>query len=154
MWWESFGAKCPLLQQLAIRILSQPCNASGCEHNWSLFEPRKRNRLMKERLDKLVFVNYNLSLLNRRIERSDGDPIDLDTIDQTNEWINSMDDWQNDILEGDGLERLEREVEKHSAFETESQDQPVSPSAPATSKAYGTRAATKDKGRGKKRADP
>lgn len=87
MRWESFGSKCPLLQQLAIRILTQPRTASGCERNWSVFEQihtRKRNRLLKERLDKLVFVNYNLRLRNKRIEGIDGDPIDLDNFDHPN----------------------------------------------------------------------
>lgn len=165
MWWESFGSKCPLLQQLAICILTQPCSASGCERNWSVFEEihtRKHNRLLKERLDKLVFVNYNLRLHNKMIEGTDEDPIDLDNIDNPNEWINSMGDWQNwqnDILEGDGLECLESlmkdelvavEATKEGKIETESQEQLVSPSAPTTSRPYATRAASKDKVRGKK----
>ncbi|XP_057826884.2 uncharacterized protein LOC131038460 [Cryptomeria japonica] len=33
LWWEDYGATTPNLQKLAIRILSQPCSASGCERN-------------------------------------------------------------------------------------------------------------------------
>lgn len=52
-----------------------------------------------------MFVNYNLRLHNKRIEGIDGDPIDLDNVDQPNEWINCS--GQDDIFQGDGLERLE-----------------------------------------------
>ncbi|GLJ44497.1 hypothetical protein SUGI_0934070 [Cryptomeria japonica] len=31
LWWEDYGATTPNLQKLAIRILSQPCSASGSE---------------------------------------------------------------------------------------------------------------------------
>ncbi|XP_059070031.1 uncharacterized protein LOC131859855 [Cryptomeria japonica] len=32
-WWQMFGPSTPNLQKNAIRILSQPCNASRCERN-------------------------------------------------------------------------------------------------------------------------
>ncbi|XP_057852251.1 uncharacterized protein LOC131062571 [Cryptomeria japonica] len=38
LWWENYGAGTPNLQKIAIRVLSQPCSASGCERNWSVFE--------------------------------------------------------------------------------------------------------------------
>eukprot|EP00253_Pinus_taeda_P017800 PITA_17800 len=47
-WWESFSGQCPQLQRFAIKVLSQTCNASGCERNWSVFEcihTKKRNCL-------------------------------------------------------------------------------------------------------------
>ena len=80
------------MQKFAIRILSQTCSASGCERNWSVFErihTKKRNRLEQQRLNVLVFVQYNLwlrrnQLLNRR---PDTDPIVLDDIDPTSEWV-------------------------------------------------------------------
>ncbi|KAF8392528.1 hypothetical protein HHK36_022871 [Tetracentron sinense] len=37
-WWDNYGASTPHLQQLACRILSLTCSASGCERNWSVFE--------------------------------------------------------------------------------------------------------------------
>ncbi|XP_059077840.1 uncharacterized protein LOC131065844 [Cryptomeria japonica] len=51
-WWQMFGPSTPNLQKIAIRILSQPCSASGCERNWSMFEhihSKRRNRLSVER---------------------------------------------------------------------------------------------------------
>ena len=33
-----YGHSAPNLQQLAIKILSLTCSASGCERNWSVFE--------------------------------------------------------------------------------------------------------------------
>ncbi|XP_057831660.2 uncharacterized protein LOC131042327 [Cryptomeria japonica] len=65
LWWENYGAGTPNLQKIAIRVLSQPCSASGCEQNWSVFESihtKKRNRLSQKRLNDLVFVRYNLCL--------------------------------------------------------------------------------------------
>ncbi|GLJ21845.1 hypothetical protein SUGI_0408520 [Cryptomeria japonica] len=65
LWWENYGAGTPNLQKIAIRVLSQPCSASGCERNWSVFESihtKKRNRLSQKRLNDLVFVRYNLRL--------------------------------------------------------------------------------------------
>eukprot|EP00253_Pinus_taeda_P003094 PITA_03094 len=32
-WWKMYGGRVPLLQKLAICILSQTCSSSGCEHN-------------------------------------------------------------------------------------------------------------------------
>eukprot|EP00253_Pinus_taeda_P001621 PITA_01621 len=46
-WWTSYGARLPHLQKLAIRVLSQTCNSSGCERHWSVFDKihsKKRNR--------------------------------------------------------------------------------------------------------------
>eukprot|EP00253_Pinus_taeda_P016683 PITA_16683 len=64
-WWESFGDQCPQLQKFAIRVLSQTCNASGCERNW-------RNQMMNK--------TPNL------------DPIMLDDIDPTSEWVEETKD--------------------------------------------------------------
>ncbi|KAL5580609.1 hypothetical protein UlMin_013051 [Ulmus minor] len=38
LWWESFGGGCKELQNLAVRILSLTCSATGCERNWSTFD--------------------------------------------------------------------------------------------------------------------
>ncbi|XP_057843440.2 uncharacterized protein LOC131052832 [Cryptomeria japonica] len=43
----------------------EPCSASRCERNWSVFESihtKKINRLTQKRLNDLVFVRYNLRL--------------------------------------------------------------------------------------------
>ena len=37
LWWETHGAACPILQQLAFRVLSQVTSSSCCERNWSTY---------------------------------------------------------------------------------------------------------------------
>ncbi|KAF6165491.1 hypothetical protein GIB67_023320 [Kingdonia uniflora] len=54
VWWEANGGSMPILQKVAIKILSQPCNASSCERNWRAFDAaqtKKRNRLLPEMLE-------------------------------------------------------------------------------------------------------
>ena len=56
-WWHMFGSDTPILQNIAIRILSQPCSSSGCERNWSMFEhihSKKQIRLSVQRDRKSV----------------------------------------------------------------------------------------------------
>eukprot|EP00253_Pinus_taeda_P014717 PITA_14717 len=91
-WWEAFGSHCPQLQKFAIRILSQTCNATGCERNWSVFErihTKKRNHLDKKRLNDLVYVQYNLWLRRNQLlnKRPDSNPIVLEDIDPTSDWV-------------------------------------------------------------------
>ncbi|XP_059065995.1 uncharacterized protein LOC131857434 isoform X2 [Cryptomeria japonica] len=81
----------PNIQKLAIRILSQPCSASGCERNWSMFEhihSKRRNRLSVEKMNDLVFVHYNLRLRMRKNAIVDMSPIILDEVDLEAEWAN------------------------------------------------------------------
>ena len=89
-WWLDCGTEAPQLQEFAIRILSQPCSASGCERNWSVFEhihTKKRNRLEHERLEKLVYIYYNLRMLTKQLRAKDLDPILLDQIDLVSDWV-------------------------------------------------------------------
>ena len=91
-WWEAFGSHCPQLHKFAIPIFSQTCNATGCERNWSVFErihTKKRNRLDQKRLNDLVFVQYNLRLRRNQLlnKRPDSDPIVLEDIDPTSDWV-------------------------------------------------------------------
>eukprot|EP00253_Pinus_taeda_P008392 PITA_08392 len=91
-WWESFGGQCPQLQRFAIRVLSQTCSASGCERNWSVFErihTKKRNHLEQKRLNDLIFVKYNFRLRRNQLMSKTPylDPIVLDNIDPTSEWV-------------------------------------------------------------------
>ncbi len=47
------------LQQLALKVLSQPSSASSSEQNWSQYDfvhDKRRNRLKSEAASKLVFV--------------------------------------------------------------------------------------------------
>eukprot|EP00253_Pinus_taeda_P010457 PITA_10457 len=96
-WWEAFGGQCPQLQKFAIRVLSQTCSASGCEHNWYVFErihTKKRNCLEQKQLNDLVFVQYNLRLRRKQMmnRRPDLDPIVLDDINPTSEWVEETED--------------------------------------------------------------
>eukprot|EP00253_Pinus_taeda_P033969 PITA_33969 len=91
-WWEAFGGHCPELQKFAILVLSQTCSASGCERNWSVFErihTKKRNCLDQKRLNDLVYVQYNLWLRRNHLlnKRPDSDPIVLEDIDPTSDWV-------------------------------------------------------------------
>jgi hypothetical protein len=113
-WWESFGSQCTQLRKFAIRVLSQTCSASGCERNWSIFErihTKKRNRLEQKQLNDLVFMQHNLQLrrnqlLNRRL---DTNPIVLEDIDPTSEWVEESHppefdpDFDIDDLESEGI---------------------------------------------------
>ena len=89
-WWTTFGTSTPNLQKFAVRVLSLTCSASGCERNWSVFEhlhSKKRNRLSQARLNDLVFVKYNRALRRRYNNRDTIDPISLQDIDDSNEWL-------------------------------------------------------------------
>nr|XP_043613722.1 uncharacterized protein LOC122585659 [Erigeron canadensis] len=90
-WWRLFGGEYPLLQKLAIRVLSQTVSSSGCERNWSVFErihTKRRNRLEHQRLNDLVFVHYNLRLQNRlKDSKRSYDPVDYECIDDADFWV-------------------------------------------------------------------
>eukprot|EP00253_Pinus_taeda_P025072 PITA_25072 len=84
------GTKAPQLHEFTIRVLSQPCSASSCDRNWLVFEhiqSKKRNRLEHERLEKLVFIYYNLRMLPKQVQAKGTDPILLDTIDLEFDWV-------------------------------------------------------------------
>ncbi|TVU50507.1 hypothetical protein EJB05_01880 [Eragrostis curvula] len=68
-WWRLYGTETPGLQRLAVRILSLTSSSSGCERNWSIFEQihtKRRNRLTTERLNLLVFIQFNSKLMSKR----------------------------------------------------------------------------------------
>ncbi|KAI3842697.1 hypothetical protein MKW98_015364, partial [Papaver atlanticum] len=91
LWWEQYGDSAPGLQRVAVRILSQVCSASTFERNWSTFQQihsEKRNKLDKETLADLIYINYNLKLASRmKINPTDIDPILVDDIDMTSDWV-------------------------------------------------------------------
>ncbi|XP_020979867.1 uncharacterized protein LOC107640867 isoform X2 [Arachis ipaensis] len=94
-WWRLFGSSAPCLQKIEVRILSQASASSGCERNWSLFDQihtTRRNRLEHDRLSDIVYVTYNLRLKSRnerkkRKQKSQYDPIDIETIDKVDFWV-------------------------------------------------------------------
>ncbi|XP_057432298.1 uncharacterized protein LOC130725055 [Lotus japonicus] len=87
-WWLTHGAHAPLLQQVALKLLGQPCSSSCSERNWSTYSfihslkrnkmtpernwstysfihSLKRNKMTPERAKDLVFIHSNLRLISR-----------------------------------------------------------------------------------------
>ncbi|KAI5059879.1 hypothetical protein GOP47_0024299 [Adiantum capillus-veneris] len=66
--WEKFGGLTPMLQSLALQVLSQEVSSSGAERLWSIMgdlHTKDRNRLNTPQLDRLAFVNANLRVLEK-----------------------------------------------------------------------------------------
>ncbi|XP_057870338.2 uncharacterized protein LOC131076993 [Cryptomeria japonica] len=121
-WWQMFGPKTPNLQQVAIHILSQPCSASGCECNWSMFEhihSKRHNRLSVERLNDLVFVHYNLRLRHKQVMDHDSTLITLKEVDLESEWISEATDPIFGDEDLDWIDQVDREVEVVAMAEEE-----------------------------------
>ncbi|CAM8981603.1 unnamed protein product [Rhodiola kirilowii] len=93
-WWEQYGDSAPSLQRVAIRILSQVCSTCSFQKNWSTFQrlhSDKRNKIDKETLNDLLYINYNLKLARQTdVKCSDNDPLQLDDIDMTSEWVEEV----------------------------------------------------------------
>jgi len=82
-----------VLQRVAIRILSQACSTSTFEKQWSTFQQihsEKRNKIDKETLNDLIYINYNLRLGRPKNKSCDVDPVQLDDIDMTSEWVEEI----------------------------------------------------------------
>lgn len=79
-----------MLQRVAIRILSQVCSTSTFQRQWSTFQQihsEKRNKIDKETLNDLLYINYNIKLEKSVKSNSlESDPLQLDDIDMTSEW--------------------------------------------------------------------
>ncbi|KAJ0685123.1 putative transcription factor/ chromatin remodeling BED-type(Zn) family [Helianthus annuus] len=109
-WWQSYGSSTPQLQDFAIRVLSLTCSATGCERNWGVFQhlhTKKRNRLTQERLNDMVYVKFNRAMERRHKKEGTADPILLEDIDESNEWLmGTMEDEEHDddlVFEGEDL---------------------------------------------------
>eukprot|EP00253_Pinus_taeda_P007356 PITA_07356 len=99
-WCTSYGGRVPHLQNL-----SQTCNSSRCEHNWSVFDKiknKKRNRLESQHLNDMVYVYCNLRLWMRQLQKTlDVESISLVNIDTIAAWrveterptMDSIADW-------------------------------------------------------------
>ena len=64
-------ATCPLLQKLALRIISQVTSSSSCERNWSTYGnlySLKKSRLEQSRAETMVYVHTDLRLIYRKME--------------------------------------------------------------------------------------
>lgn len=91
LWWEQYGDSAPTLQRVAIRILSQVCSIPTVKKQWNTFQQihsEKRNKIDKETLSDLAYINYNLKLSRSTKSKSpESDPLQLDGIDMTSEWV-------------------------------------------------------------------
>ena len=70
VWWSEFRCdpKHAALKSLAIRLLHIPATSATAERNWSAFRfihSRLRNRLVEERVQKLVYVFGNSKLVEK-----------------------------------------------------------------------------------------
>ncbi|XP_071699672.1 uncharacterized protein [Rutidosis leptorrhynchoides] len=101
-WWASFGVSTPHLRTIAIRILSLTTSSSGCERNWSTFEAihtKKRNRLETEKLNNLVYVQFNANLIVKNKKRKQrGKEEDFESDEEE---INEDEDYE---YESDGVQ--------------------------------------------------
>ncbi|KAK9283027.1 hypothetical protein L1049_011255 [Liquidambar formosana] len=91
-WWSTYGGGCPNLARLAIRILSQTCSSIRCNQNQIPFEQihNTRNCLEHQRLNDLVFVQYNLRLrqmAQKSKENDPTDPLSFDSISILEDWV-------------------------------------------------------------------
>ncbi|XP_055823487.1 uncharacterized protein LOC129891995 [Solanum dulcamara] len=70
-----------------------------------IIHTKKRNRLELKRLNDLVFIKYNRTLVRRYNARNTIDPILLDNIDDANEWLTGAPQNHEDeeVYEGEGL---------------------------------------------------
>ncbi|CAL5208595.1 unnamed protein product [Lathyrus oleraceus] len=85
-----YGNHCPHLQEITIKVLSLTCDSVGCELNWSTFEQihsKKRSELELQKLQDLVFVNYNQVLIEHFNSNDLTDPSLLNNFDESYEWL-------------------------------------------------------------------
>ena len=112
-WWKSYGSSTPQLQQLAMRVLSQPSSAASSEQSWSEYDfvhSEKRNRLKGDIASKLVYVHSNLRLLGR-IKLYNRHEVLMATSDLSAAEMQSLklhpDEWDGDCSEDDEINDLE-----------------------------------------------
>ncbi|KAL0402800.1 UNVERIFIED_CONTAM: hypothetical protein Sradi_1920800 [Sesamum radiatum] len=91
-WWLTYGGGCPNLARMAIRILSQTCclihhklDKIPLEHMHE-----RKNCLEHQRLNDLVFVQYNMSMkqmVSSNKQQEAVDPISYEHIDIVEDWV-------------------------------------------------------------------
>ena len=62
---------CPILQKIALRVISQVSSSSCCERNWSTYGnlySLKKTRIEQSRAEMMVYVHTNLRLIYRKRE--------------------------------------------------------------------------------------
>jgi len=64
-WWLIYGSCAPELQSIVVKVFSQTILGSNCEKTWSTFSyihTKTKNRLKYQKLQKLVFIFFNMKL--------------------------------------------------------------------------------------------
>ncbi|KAL7592759.1 hypothetical protein Lser_V15G33003 [Lactuca serriola] len=107
-WWGLFGGSTPHLKKIAMRILSLTSSSSGCERNWSTFEAvhtKKRNRLETNRLNNLVYVQFNVNLMEKNKKRKDTtlEVLLANDSHSDQEWIIDGDDGDGDEVDPESV---------------------------------------------------
>ncbi|CAI9265748.1 unnamed protein product [Lactuca saligna] len=101
-WWGLFGSSTPHLKRIAMTILSLTSSSSGCERIWSTFEAvhtKKRNRLEKNRLKNLVYVQFNANLMEKN-KKTKGRTLEVLLANDSH----AAQEWMIDGDDGDGDE--------------------------------------------------
>ncbi|KAL6552859.1 hypothetical protein OROHE_008223 [Orobanche hederae] len=113
-WWDAYGGRAIELQSFAKRVVGLCASSSGCERNWSTFEfihTKKRNRLEHQRLNDLVYIQYNRKIDSRfKKRREQGkkfDPLVLEDLEWTNEWTGIDDRFWEAVIASGASESLE-----------------------------------------------
>jgi len=75
--WIVHGAHTPTLQEIALKLLGQPCY-SCCKRNWSTYffiHSLKRNKMTPKNTKDLIYVHSNLRLLSKKFSKYiEGEP--------------------------------------------------------------------------------
>ncbi|KAJ9508277.1 hypothetical protein QJQ45_011782 [Haematococcus lacustris] len=89
-WWEWYGKKTPVLQQVAQRVLSIPATSAGVERLFSVFKfiwSDRRNRLLMGRMWAMAYVYFNTRALRHLEEPMADDDAD---VARWEEWMASQ----------------------------------------------------------------
>ena len=88
-YWSVFAKlQFPLLSPIAIRLFMIPTSSAASERAWNIFsfiQNKRSNRLTNDKIEKLVFMYINYSLLDEN-----------DTVDYARIFINGEDEDLND----------------------------------------------------------
>ncbi|KAG9151473.1 hypothetical protein Leryth_015084 [Lithospermum erythrorhizon] len=103
-WWSTYGGCCPNLAHLAIRILSQTCSLIRYKprhiHLGQLHETK--NRLERQRLSELIFVQYNMWLRFQKNKEHDMvDPLSLEYASVVHDWVAEKEFCADDLSNSD-----------------------------------------------------
>ncbi|KAJ9509401.1 hypothetical protein QJQ45_001847 [Haematococcus lacustris] len=89
-WWEWYGKKTPVLQQVAQRVLSIPATSAGVERLFSVFKfiwSDRRNRLLMGRMWPMAYVYFNTRALKHQEQPMADDAAD---VARWEEWMASQ----------------------------------------------------------------